>query len=102
MAYMHPQTQSTFTLKTVVTIFALAVSSIGMTNTANSAIEFTPAEQAYIVQSSGIKMCVDPDWAPFEQITPQGQHEGIAADLVRLSKTGKKAWLHPSQSAARS
>lgn len=84
MAYMHPQTQSTFTLKTVVTIFALAVSSIGMTNTANSAIEFTPAEQAYIVQSSGIKMCVDPDWAPFEQITPQGQHEGIAADLVRL------------------
>lgn len=86
MTCMHPQTQSTFTytLKTVVTIFALAISSVGMTNTANSAIEFTPAEQAYIVQSSGIKMCVDPDWAPFEQITPQGQHEGITADLVRL------------------
>jgi ABC-type amino acid transport substrate-binding protein len=81
---MHPQTQSTFTLKTVVTIFTLALCSIGLANTANSAIEFTPAEQAYITQSSGIKMCVDPDWAPFEQIDPQGQHEGIAADLVQL------------------
>ena len=29
-------------------------------------------------------MCVDPDWAPFERINAQGQHEGIAADLVQL------------------
>ena len=29
-------------------------------------------------------MCVDPDWVPFERINAQGQHEGIAADLVQL------------------
>ena len=29
-------------------------------------------------------MCVDPDWAPLERINAQGQHEGIAADLVQL------------------
>ncbi len=29
-------------------------------------------------------MCVDPDWVPFERINAQGEHEGIAADLVQL------------------
>lgn len=47
-------------------------------------IEFTPQEKAYIERADAIKMCVDPDWWPFEQINPQGQHEGIAADLVQL------------------
>jgi diguanylate cyclase (GGDEF)-like protein/PAS domain S-box-containing protein len=84
MAYMRPQPQITFALKTVVTIFILAFSSLGIGSTANPVIEFTPVEQAYIAQSSGIKMCVDPDWAPFERINPQGKHEGIAADLVQL------------------
>jgi len=49
-----------------------------------SAIEFTPQEQAYIAQAAPIKMCVDPDWVPFERINEQGQHEGISADLVQL------------------
>lgn len=33
---------------------------------------------------SAIPYCVDPDWAPYEWISPQGRHEGIAADLLRL------------------
>lgn len=32
----------------------------------------------------GIPYCVDPDWAPYEWISGQGRHEGIAADLLRL------------------
>ena len=47
-------------------------------------IEFTPQERAYLAQAGAIKMCVDPDWPPFEHINAQGQHEGIAADLVQL------------------
>lgn len=47
-------------------------------------IEFTPEEKTYITQAGAIRMCVDPDWAPFERINPQGQHEGIAADLVQV------------------
>lgn len=31
-----------------------------------------------------VTVCVDPDWPPFEQIDPQGQHVGIAADLLQL------------------
>lgn len=48
------------------------------------AIEFTPREQAYLQQAGLIRMCADPDWVPFERINEQGQHEGIAADLVQL------------------
>lgn len=45
---------------------------------------FTPQEKAYLEKAGVVKMCVDPDWVPFERINPQGQHEGIAADLVQL------------------
>lgn len=47
-------------------------------------LSFTTEEQAYIQSTESIKMCVDPDWVPFERINEQGQHEGIAADLVQL------------------
>lgn len=47
-------------------------------------IDFTLQEKTYIQKTGSIKMCVDPDWIPFEHINNQGQHEGIAADLVQL------------------
>ncbi len=53
-------------------------------NASEAPIEFTPTEKAYIAQAGALKMCVDPDWAPFETLNSQGQHEGIAADLVQL------------------
>jgi len=31
-----------------------------------------------------VSFCVDPDWAPFEIVNERGEHEGIAADLLRL------------------
>lgn len=31
-----------------------------------------------------VTYCVDPDWPPFEQIDSQGQHVGIAAELLSL------------------
>jgi diguanylate cyclase (GGDEF)-like protein/PAS domain S-box-containing protein len=63
---------------------AVAISSLASANTTGAVIEFSLAEKAYIAQANTIKMCVDPDWVPFERINPQGQHEGIAADLVQL------------------
>lgn len=35
-------------------------------------------------EKSPVTVCVDPDWFPFERISEQGQHEGIAADLLKL------------------
>lgn len=49
-----------------------------------TAVEFTPDEQSYIRNYGKIKICVDPDWFPFERINEQGEHEGIAADLLKL------------------
>lgn len=51
---------------------------------ATAPITFTSQEKAYIERSGVVKMCVDPDWVPFERINEQGKHEGIAADLVQL------------------
>lgn len=41
-------------------------------------------ERAYLRRLGPVYMCVDPDWAPFERINAESQHEGIAADLLRL------------------
>jgi diguanylate cyclase (GGDEF)-like protein len=63
-------------------------------------IEFTEQERAYINQVAPIKMCVDPDWTPFEHINEEGQHAGIAADLVQLvaERVGLKIELYPVKS----
>ena len=46
-------------------------------------IFLTPKEQRYLQQKKTIKICVDPDWLPFEQIDTQGVHSGLSAELVR-------------------
>lgn len=48
------------------------------------AVQLTADEHSYIERNPRIRMCVDPDWAPFEHINRQGKHDGIAADLVQL------------------
>lgn len=75
----------------------LAASPLTKAAASEQLIDFTPAERAHIEKAGPIKMCVDPDWAPFERINPQGQHEGIAADLVQLvaRRTGLQIELHP-------
>lgn len=42
------------------------------------------AEQRYRQQHPEVSLCVDPDWVPFESVNANGEHEGIAADLLRL------------------
>jgi len=44
----------------------------------------TPDERAYLDQLGPITLCVDPDWMPFEGISRDGRHIGIAADLMAL------------------
>jgi len=46
-----------------------------------------------------VTFCVDPDWPPFEQIDAQGQHVGIAADLLKLvaHRSGMNLQLVPTQ-----
>jgi len=64
------------------------------------ALEFTEQESRYIREHGTVTMCVDPDWAPFETINEKGEHQGIAADLVRLvaERTGLRFELTPTAS----
>ena len=57
------------------------------------------AEQNYVRQNPVVRYCVDPDWPPFERINEQGQHEGIAADLIALvaQRTGLRFELVPTK-----
>ncbi len=78
-------------------LFFMLLAAVSGASAQTPAIVFTPAEATYIHQSAGIKMCVDPDWVPFERITPDGRHEGIAADLVQLvaQRVGLRITLYP-------
>lgn len=46
-----------------------------------------------------VRFCVDPDWFPFEVIDAQGQHQGIAADLLALvaQRSGVRMELLPTK-----
>jgi len=44
-------------------------------------LEFTSEETDYLHQKGRLRMCVDPDWMPFERIDKQGRHVGLAADF---------------------
>ena len=86
-------------LKIVGSIIMALLSSANLVSASEMAIDFTPQEKAYIAKTGAIKMCVDPDWAPFERINEAGRHEGIAADLVQLvaQRVGLRIELHPAK-----
>lgn len=47
----------------------------------------SPEEQAYLNKEPTIKMCVDPDWMPYERLDSQGRHEGLVSEYMALIST---------------
>ena len=96
---MCTRTPLASTIQMVCPIVMLATCWVATADATTPAIEFTPTESAYIKEVGAIRMCVDPDWAPFERINSQGKHEGIAADLVQLvaKRVGLRIELHPTK-----
>lgn len=62
-------------------------------------VTLSDGEQAYLQRLGSIRLCVDPDWFPFERIGAGGRHEGIAADLIELvgRRAGVEIRLFPSR-----
>ena len=56
--------------------------SFGISDGVN--IVLTPEEQAYLQNLGPIKVSVDPEWYPFEEIDADGNYRGIAADLLEI------------------
>lgn len=59
----------------------------------------TDLERYYIETNGEILLCADPDWVPFESINERGEHQGIAADLLKLvsDRTGVRFNLVPTK-----
>ncbi|MFW5989819.1 MAG: ABC transporter substrate-binding protein, partial [Campylobacterales bacterium] len=59
-------------------------------------VKLNSEEKEYLSTKEPIKMCVDPDWEPYEKINENGEHEGIAAELIELvaSRVGASIELH--------
>jgi diguanylate cyclase (GGDEF)-like protein len=49
-----------------------------------SDVSFSDSERAYLKQRKVIRMCVTPDWMPYEAINKQGRLVGMTADFVAL------------------
>ncbi|WP_428633517.1 transporter substrate-binding domain-containing diguanylate cyclase [Sedimenticola sp.] len=49
-----------------------------------SDVSFTDKEREYLKQRKRIRMCVTPDWMPYESIDEQGRLIGMTADFVKL------------------
>jgi len=69
-------------------------------NEPESRIQLSEIEKTYLAALGDVKMCVDPDWAPYEYITSAGEHAGIGADLIRLiaRRAGIKIRIIPTAS----
>ena len=47
-------------------------------------ISLTAEEQKYLSKKGSIKMCIDPNWMPFEKIDENGKHIGMSAEILEL------------------
>lgn len=96
---MPAQANFVIAFKTLLAFILLAAQALACAMVAVPPLVWTAAEAAFIARAEPIKMCVDPDWAPFERINAQGQHEGIAAELVQLvaQRVGLQLELLPTK-----
>jgi len=67
-------------------------------------IQLSKEEQKYLDNRGSIKMCIDPDWMPYEKINLEGKHEGMVADYISLfeKRIGKTIELVSTKSWAES
>lgn len=65
-------------------LLALLAFAGGAAATADVALDLNAAEREWLAANRSVSICVAPDWLPFEMLNARGEHEGIAADLLRL------------------
>ena len=64
-----------------------------------SRLELSAEERRYLRERGPVKVCVDPNWMPFEAINKQGRHTGVSADFMKeyAKMLGVKFQLVPTE-----
>ena len=47
-------------------------------------LDLTSQEKEYLQKKKVIKMCIDPDWMPFESFDSDGRYIGMTSDYFKL------------------
>ncbi len=83
----------------IVSLVLCLTAGMGTAHAEENTSAFTAEETAYLNAHGPFKMCVDPDWYPYEAIDENGQHWGIASDLIGLisQRTGVQIELVPTK-----
>jgi len=68
------------TVQLRVCVLLLLYPSIG----ASSELELWDDEKLFLKEHPTIRLCVDPDWMPYEKLDEQGRHVGIIAEYMKL------------------
>jgi polar amino acid transport system substrate-binding protein len=50
----------------------------------NGSLYLSKEEQQIINQTTTLKLCIDPNWLPFDGLSSSGKHIGVSADLMKL------------------
>ena len=53
-------------------------------NHVSNEMELTQSEKEHLKQKGKIKVCIDPNWMPFEQFDKNGKHTGMTSDYYKL------------------
>lgn len=98
---MRPADRSTlsFLMPILMLLLGIPISVLAELSTSQG-IELTPEEGIYLLNKGPVKMCVDPNWMPYERIDGDGNHEGMAADYLQLfsQRAGLELELYPTTS----
>ncbi|MDF1875494.1 transporter substrate-binding domain-containing protein [Sulfurimonas sp. SAG-AH-194-I05] len=70
-------------MKKIYLAFLISLLSFSQAHTKENNFSLNDAEQKYLQNKKTIKMCVDPDWMPFEKIE-NNVHIGIAHDYIKI------------------
>lgn len=50
----------------------------------DSAFDLSNAQKEYLESKKSLKLCIDPDWMPFEKFDDRGNHIGISSDYFSI------------------
>ena len=54
-------------------------------------VSLTSEQREYLSAISPIKLCIDPDWMPYESWDPKEGHIGIAAEYIAVFAQDRKS-----------